>query len=182
MKTKISRSKGQMYVDYLKVLEKTQFRYRLLKAIVENFENNAILLVDTNQGTHKCPGPDILERLRLLDYEPLAIKIPAGKEQFFGIKVSTRGKNEIEYVICLELKGNSLTQELFDELSTCDIAVGIGQIEPITNQYGLAGIDAMLILKACFEKRIYDSMLCSRINSNFDISSFVEEITHEMGL
>lgn len=183
MKVKISKSKaGETRVDYIKVPDRKQFRYRLLKMIVEYSGNNALLFIDTNQGAQKSSGPGILERLHQLSIDPLVMKIPAGKEQFFGVQVNTRSKNDFEYIICLELKGRPLTQEVFDILSACDIAVGIGQIEPVVNQYGLVGVDPMLIVKTCFKNRLYDSMLCSRVNSNFDVSRFVEEITDEMGL
>ncbi len=183
MKVKISNSKaGETRVDYIKVSDKLQFRFRLLKRIIEDFDNNVVLFADTNQSLRKNRGLDTLELLRQTGAEPLAVKIPAGKEQFFGIQLNLLNKDDIEYMICLELKGDPLTEAVFKALSTCDIAIGINQIEPIANQYGLVGVTPALILAACFKSRVYDSVICSRINSNFDISRFVEEITHEMGL
>lgn len=183
MKIKISKSKaGETRVDYMKIFDVTQFRFRLLQKIIGNFDNNAFLFIDTNRCTRRNCGPDILERLRLAGLEPLVLKIPADKEQFFGIQVNMWNKNDIEYVICLEMKGSPLTKEVFDILSVCDVAAGFNQIEPVVNEYGIAGVNPTLLLKTCFKNQLYDSLLCSRVNSNFDISRYVEEITHEMGL
>ena len=183
MKVKISKSKsGETRVDYMKVLDKTQFRFRLLKKIIESFDNNTVLIIDTNQCSRKHCGPDILERLRQMGIDPLVIKIPADREQFFGIQVNMWNKNDIEYMICIELKGRPLTEDVFETLSVCDIAAGLNQIEPVADQNGVAAINPTLILKTCFKNRVYDSLLCSRVNSNLDISRFLEETTHEMGL
>lgn len=183
MKVKISKSKsGETRVDYMKVQDKTQFRFCLLKKIIEHFDNNAVLIIDTNQCSRKHYGPDMLEQLHQMGIEPLILKIPADKEQFFGIQVNMWNKNDIEYMICLELKGHPLTEEVFETISVCDIAAGLNQIEPVADQNGIAAINPTLILKTCFKNQLYDSLLCSRVNSNFDISRFVEEITHEMGL
>ena len=183
MKVKISKSKaGETRVDYMKIQDKMKFRYRLLKKIIEDYDNNAFLLIDTNQSSVKNSGAELVEQLLKTGVEPLVLKIPADKEQFFGIQVKMWNKNDIEYMLCLELKGSPFTEKLFDALSAYDIAAGFKQIEPVANQQGLIGMNPSLIMKTCFHSRLYDSVLCSRINSNFDISRFVEEITHEMGL
>ena len=171
-----------MRVDYINLSNKMLFRFRLLKKIIKAYDNNAVIFADTNQSVGKNHGLDILERVRQAGAEPLVMRIPAGKEQFFGIQVNLLSKNDIEYMICLELKGNPLTRAVFDALSSCDIAVGFNQTEPVSNQFGLVGTNPMLILTTCFDSHLYDSLLCSRINSNFDIRHYVEEIVHEMGV
>ena len=91
-------------------------------------------------------------------------------------------KDQAEYLIVIDFRGQAIDEKLFDLLSIYDVAVGINQTQPLTNQYGIVGINPMQILNICFEKKIYDSIICTRVKSNFDISRYIGDIADEMGL
>ncbi len=183
MKVKTSKSKtGETLVDYLNVTDKDSFRFHLLNKVLDGQNSSAVLLIDTNQRVTEKTGLEVLEDLHEKGLDPLAIKIPANPQVFFGFEVRKWIKNEVEYMIIIELKEQTFTKDLFMLLSRYDIAVGIDQTEPLTNQYGVVGNNPMLLLDTCFGERLYDSILCTRIRSSFDISGYVKEITHEMGL
>ena len=183
MKVKISNSKaGETRVDYLKVSDKDSFRFHLLNKVVEGQSSNAVLLIDTNQRVTEKTGLEVLEDLHKKGLDPLAIKIPANPQFFFGFQVRKWNVHDVEYMIVIDLKEQTLTKDLFMLLTGYDIAVGFDQIEPITNQMGLIGTSPVLLLDTCFGEKLYDSILCTRIRSSFDISGYVKEITHEMGL
>lgn len=183
MKIKIAHSKtGETQVNYIQIRNIQAFRFRMLKKIIENSGNQAVLMMDTNQSIHKDAGLSILEGLRQAGLDPYAIKIPANSKSFFGVQVNFLSKSQSEYFICLDLKGEPFSEKIFEPLSVCDIAVGINQKEPIINQFGMVSTDPMTLMKTGFESYVYDSILCLCMNSNFDIGRYVEEIGHEMGL
>ncbi len=183
MKIKISKSKaGETRIDYLRIKDKAQFRFRLMKKLTEAFGNDAAILVDTNLRVEKRSGTEMLERLRQAGYEPSGMRIQADSEHFFGMRVDFWTKNDIEYLIYLELQGKPFSEELSDIFAGHDISLGLKQKEPAVDRLNLAAVNSALMLKTCFENRIYDSVICSRINSDFDISRYVEEVLNEMGI
>lgn len=183
MKVKLSKNRaGETLVDYLNVRDKNSFRFHLLEKVIECNHNNAVIFVDTNQRVTEKSGLDILEELRQAGQDPMAVKMPANPQKFFGLEVNMWNKGVVEYMIVLELKKRPFTKEIFDPISGCDITVGINQTEPIQNQFGIVGTNTVLLLDSCFEKKLYDSILCTRIKSNLDISAYIKEVIHEMGL
>ncbi len=183
MKVKMTHSKtGETQLNYIRIYDKQLFRFRMLKKIIEDAGNQAVLLIDTNQSLYKDSGLGVLDGLRQAGIEPVVIKIPVNSKSFFGVQVNFLSKSQTEYLICLELKGQPLTEEMFGPVSVCDIAVGINQTEPITNQFGMAGTEPMMLLKTSFKNYVYDSILCQCMNSNFDFARYLGEIADEMGL
>jgi len=183
MRIRITKNKaGETLVDYLKVLDVFSFRFRLLKKVIEGLNNNVVLMIDTNQRITQQSGEEVLADLSQAGFKPIAIKIPANPQKFLGFDVNFWSKHAVEYMIVLDLNGQSLTEQIFKPLSECDIAVGINQTEPIQNQLGIVGTNPMLLLDNCFDKKLYDSILCTRIKSNLDISGYVKEVIHEMGI
>jgi hypothetical protein len=183
MKVKISRNKsGETLVDYLNVEERQSFRFRLLQKVLDRLNNNAMLLVDTNQRVAQQTAQEILDSLRQAGIDPLAIKIPANPQTFFGFPMKSWNKKAVEYILAVDLAEQPLTEQIFKPLSGCDIALGIHQTEPLTNQLGMVGTNPLLLLDTCFDNKLYDSILCTRIKSNLDISEYVKEVIHEMGL
>lgn len=183
MKVKITKNKdGETRVDYLNVTDKHSFRFHMIKKLLDDQNNNAALMIDTNQRVFEKSGLDVLEDLRQMGLAPMTIKIPPNPQVFFGFQVRKWNKQDVEYMIVIDLKEKTLTKEMFMLLSVYDIALGIDQTEPLTNQIGLVGTSPMLLLDTCFSKKLYDSIFCTRMRSNFDISGYVKEVTDEMGL
>ncbi len=183
MKVKISKNKiGETRVDYLNVEDKDSFRFHLLNKVLSDQNNNAVLLIDTNQRVTEKTGLEVLEDLRQKGIEPLTLRIPANPQFFFGFQVRKWNRHDVEYMIVIDLKEQTLTKEIFNLLTGYDIAVGFDQTEPLANQYGMVGTSPMLLLDTCFGNKLYDSILCTRMRSSFDISRYVKEVTHEMGL
>jgi hypothetical protein len=183
MKVLIAKGKaGETQADYLKIPDKRTFRFRLLKNILEDFGHNAALLIDTNQRTAQQPDQNLLDSLDQLGLEPLVFNIPSNPQKFFGIDTKLWKKDQAEYMIIIDLKGQAFDEKLFEPLSVYDIAVGINQTQPLTNQYGLLGLNLTQMLNKCFEKNIYDSIICTRVKSNFDLRHYIGEFNDEMGL
>lgn len=184
MNIRISHSKtGETRLDYIHVRDKQNFRYYFLNRVIEGDANQAVLIIDTNQCMNKKSSTGTLyDELREAGVEPIALRITANSESFFGLQVNLWSKNQIEYLICIELKGKPLTKEIFALLSHYDIAVGLEQKEPFYDQCGLVYTDSTQLISTCFEKRLYDSIICSRINSNIDIEQYAKDIPDEMGL
>lgn len=183
MRIRIKKSKsGGMLADYLNILDKKKFRYSLLKKVLGDFGYEAALFIDTNQSNGVSSSEKVLAGFEEEAIAPLVIRVAANPQKFFGFSVSLFNKNTVECLVVAELKGRELSEQLFEALSDYDICIGIGQKHPVSNQNGELSLDGITAFVSCFEKHIYDSIVCDRINSSFDISHYIEEVANEMGL
>lgn len=183
MKVKTSKRKeGKTRIDYYNVPDIHAFRFKLLKIMLDDY-SDAALFIDTNQRVNQKSRETILEDLRDAGVEPLAIRIPENKEKIFGFELGLINKhNTTEYMIIIQLNGHSFKKEVFAPISGCDIAIGVNQKEPLKNHLQTYSTDPLQLLTTCFENVIYDSIFCARVNSDLDISGYVGEVVHEMGL
>lgn len=177
MKVKIRRDKlkGEVTVEYLKIPDKTLFRYNTLKNIFSE-ELSITIFIDTNQRKNDMENIDFIGLLNQSGIIYSIFSIEVNKTSFFGLTIDISRKKREEKLIALHIVPGQFTLELF---KTCfenyDLGIGLGSkdaFNEVLKQRTLQ-MDDILFNGTYFEKSIYDSVLCALMRSSFNIESFL---------
>jgi hypothetical protein len=183
IKIKTDRRTGQMSAEYFIVIDKPQFRTRLLQKVLESASGEAVLMVDTNQHIAESSADEAISTLQNAGLEPLVLPIAANPQRLFGISYSTKKNRTLEKLILISLPTRQqLGEEALTALLPYDIALGIGPNKTLQELGNLLSIGTPLYGSGCFECEMYDSILCTLVRSSFDISRHIKETTDEMGI
>lgn len=178
MKTHVKKMKTGIALDYYHVPDKQTFRFLLLKKILH--DEYAQILIDTNLRITDDAGEKARVGLERAGLAPQIMRTAADPKRLFGFNVRLFGKNAVEYLIVAKLHGSDFNRTLFDAISGCDIGLGIGRVDQA--QTPPMVLDGFHSFAEGFEKSLYDSIVCTRLKSSFDISREAEEVADEMGL
>lgn len=181
MSVKIRKSnENETIADYYDVFDKTAFRFALLKKVLCEC-TNAVIIIDTNQRIAEHSADSVLEGIYHAGITPTVIRIKANPETFLGFRIKNNNKQR-EKLIVFTVESCFMTPDLFDSLSCCDIAVGIGPKRGLPDICDELRMDGIVTHKDNFEKSIYDSVLCCRISCTFNARTYIKEVINEMGL
>lgn len=178
---------GYFYLDYGKLKEPAVFRYYILKSIIQNADKDVFIMADTNQRITENKAEWNEEWLK---QQPLRYNImPAqSNPQYpFSIKINIKSdkkaaKTEKRIVIALDEK--AFTREIFMLIENNDVSIGLGSkktFEEICEAYRQGG-EKMLFDPLYFCDSLYDSVICARLRSTFDIAHHLEAVNNEMDL
>jgi hypothetical protein len=187
LKIKIKRMQNSdIFTDYCRVFKIFAFRYHLLKNIIMDTAADITVMMDTNQ--RREDSSVLLDEDWLKQMNLRYVIVPAKKNdvQFFGVKISKFSKNIkfTEKRMLFDLPRDAFSEQLFEKLKNCDIAIGFGRKKPfeeICEYWKHAGED-ILFDDQLFQDCLYDSVLCARMRSTFSTERYLKAIADEMGL
>jgi len=174
-------------LDYGRIKWPSEFRYHILKNIIQSIDADVIMMIDSNQsisGKQMAMDEEWLNQQKLL----YAI-MPAHKEPqiFFGVKLGIKSgqkKKQTEKRIIIDIDAGAFTEEFFKTIEDNDISIGFGSrktFAELCEAYRVGG-EKILFDETYFENSLYDSILCARLRSTLDLERQLEAVKNEMGL
>lgn len=182
IKTKTDRRTGQISADYHTLINKAPFRTRLIKEVIGNAEGEVVVMVDTNQCVTEVTPDETVNILKSCGIEPQVLTISANPQRLLGFSFTPQKKRASERLIMFSLDGRSLPDEVLSALLPYDIALGIGPTKTLHELGELMRTGTPVYGSGCFEREMYDSILCTLVRSSFDIRIPIKETMDEMGL
>jgi len=178
-KTSYRKNDGTTVVEYFKVSKPFDFRYKLLKSMLET-EGEAAMFIDTNTKLKK-PEKRMEAFFDENNIEYAMFKIGQREGKLFGMFVNAFRKPKLkltERYIISKMNSEIFTREFFDEyVANYDIAFGFGaklSISEMASDYG-ENITDMFFDSEYFENFIYDSIVFASARCTMDIRSLVAE-------
>ncbi|MBN2880189.1 MAG: hypothetical protein JXN65_11245 [Clostridia bacterium] len=178
-KTSYRKNDGTTVVEYFKVSQPFEFRYNVLKNVLES-EGEAVMFIDTNSRLKK-PEKRIEAYFDENNVEYSIFKIPQREGKLFGMFVNVFRKPQVkltEKYIISRITAETFSKEFFDEyLANYDIALGFGAklgIGEMADDYG-ENVTELFFDKEFFENFIYDSIIFASARSSMDIRKIVAE-------
>lgn len=183
MKIKISKNKrtGETVVNYLKIEDKTAFRYALIKRIIDQTDQSIAAIIDTNQQIEELPFETVEAFFNRAGVSYCVWPVKANAGFLLGINKDLispqKKKSERLYVIDLPPKqfGKALFEDVFSHF---DLALMFGEQDIYTKLRDLLRsepLEDILFNTDYFSSCIYDSVVCASFRSSFDIVQYVKE-------
>jgi len=172
--------KGEIHAEYGHITDKNGFRFRMLKNIMALCGDSCFLVLDTNQCVSKNGHAAVMEALKTAGQAPMLMRMAANPHMYLGFRY--RPQKADEWMIVCRLSAADLTEELFCALSAYDMALCIAPRQPMEVIYEELRVCGLTLNTELFEKVYYDSIVCERLRSTFDIQKPIEDAVNEMGL
>jgi len=181
MKSKVSyrKSDGTTVVEYFKVSKPFEFRYGVLKNVLDS-EGDAVIFIDSNSRLKK-PEKRLEAYCDENNIEYSVFKIPQREAKLFGMFVNVFRKPQVkltEKYIIARITPEIFTKEFFDDyLSNYDIAMGFGAklgISKMADDYG-ENVTELFFDQEFFSDFIYDSIIFASARSTMDIRKAAAE-------
>ena len=187
LKIKVSKSPGgDIFTDYARVSRSLNFRYLLLRKIVADAAADMTIMVNTNQ---RIEGSVCLldeDYLKAMNLQYIIVPVTTNPRPFFGVMIKRKSRNGqwAEKRILFDFTCDDFTEEWFNKIRNCDIAIGMGRKKTFeeTCVYWKTEGEGILFDTQYFQNCLYDSVLCTRVRSTFNTERYVREIADEMGV
>ena len=182
MRIKIQKNnEDEVIVSYFQLKEIDDFRYGLLKKVIDETGEELIVMIDTNQKKRSLEFDGISEYLSKNAVQHAVREIPANEKKIFGFTFGFLGnkKKEPERMFVLALTPEKFTREMYDALfKYYDLAIGFSgrkDFQHITDRC-VSGLHEVLFNDEYFNHSIYDSGLFETIRSTIDISGMAKDV------
>lgn len=170
MKVKMKKVDDELRIEYYQTKDLQQFRFGVLECFMNSQKENAVILVDTNNGTKKISISALKELLEELSIPYLIEETSKTERKVLGFSftgTSKRAKeNSKENLIIMMIDKGQLMKKLYDEfLQYFDYGAGLDpklEILEIMGKYRNDSADVLFndgVLPVC----LYDSIVISHI-------------------
>lgn len=181
MKIKVIKNKtnGETSVNYYKAKNPLEFRFELVKSVLDDINDDLTIIIDTNQMIKDIDHDVIEQILNARKIKFISFLTKANASKFFGFSMDRIGKKtkRKEKMFIIDIKSADFNKELHSELfAFFDLAIGIKRnknFDEIAEQCRFGFYD-LLFNKDYFSETIYDSVICLMIRSSIDLKDKVK--------